>query len=848
MSLGPAPILGGQTPGSQPVSGRISAIAADPRDAATIYVAAAGGGVWKTTDAGNRWTPLTDDQGTLFMGAIALAPGDPDVIYAGTGEATNSALSFTGHGVLKSTDAGASWTLLGADVFDRHTISQVVVAPDDPNTVYVAVGGSGTHGLAGNTGIWRSTDGGATWTDTTATLSTTAAFSDVEIDPTQPQTLYAAVGSFRGASVNGVYKSTDGGNTWSVAGNFPIDVRDGRITVAVAPSDPQTLYVSVSASGLGGSSFGRLLEVLKSTDGGNTWTVLPNTPNLGGSGWYGLPLAVDPSDPNTLYASAGGNPIVESNNGGVTWFSIAVGADGNGPHTDHRAFAFDADGHLLDGNDGGIWRLDDPRFAHEHWTDLNANLQLTQFIGIAAGPTDPTIVYGGSQDNGTSKYTGSPAWTLIRLGDGGFVRVDPANPGTVYHEFVNIDLERSDDGGISWIQRTTGINHSDPSNTYLPYVMDPVNSQRLLLGTNRVYETTSRGDLWRPISQPGQSGWTVSANVDALAIAASDPNTVYASAGGHLFVTLDDGVTWQQRDIPGVADHFQNIQIDPADNLTAFAVRDRFGGGHVFKTSDGGLSWTDISGNLPDLPAYTLALDPSSGALYVGTDDGVYLSSNQGGSWSRFGAGLPHAQVRELELLADFQLLFAGTHGRGAWEISTAALPSVTSVVINDGSAQRSMVTSVTVAFSSIVTLNPGAFEVLRQEGGTFNLNVAEAVVDGRSVDTLTFSGASIIGGSLPDGHYTLTVHGGLIHDSSSGLAAGGAGTGTAGSDHVDTFFRLFGDADGDGHVDLQDLFSFAGTFGKKAGDQGFLAYFDYNGDGSVDLGDLFQLLRRFGR
>ena len=143
--LGPAPLLGGQTPGAQPVSGRISAIAADPRDANTIYLAAAGGGVWKTTDGGNSWAPLTDDQATLFMGAIALAPSDPDVIYAGTGEATNSVLSFTGHGVLKSSDAGNTWTLLGADVFDRRTISQIVVSPDDPNTVYVAVGGSGVQ-------------------------------------------------------------------------------------------------------------------------------------------------------------------------------------------------------------------------------------------------------------------------------------------------------------------------------------------------------------------------------------------------------------------------------------------------------------------------------------------------------------------------------------------------------------------------------------------------------------------------------------------------------------------------------------------------------------------------------
>jgi hypothetical protein len=175
-----------------------------------------------------------------------------------------------------------------------------------------------------------------------------------------------------------------------------------------------------------------------------------------------------------------------------------------------------------------------------------------------------------------------------------------------------------------------------------------------------------------------------------------------------------------------------------------------------------------------------------------------------------------------------------------------AAPATVASVVINDGTAQRSMVTSLTVTFSSVVHLDPGAFELVRQDGGAIQLQVAEAVVDGHSVDTLTFSGAGIIGGSLADGHYTLTIHGGLVHDD-FGQALDGAGTGVAGSDRVDTFFRLFGDADGDGHVDLGDLLRFAGTFGKHAGDPGYLWYFDYDGDGRVDAGDLLQLLRRFG-
>jgi photosystem II stability/assembly factor-like uncharacterized protein len=669
--LGPAPLI---DPGD-PSSGRLASIAADPRDASVIYIAAAGGGVWKTTDGGTSWRPLTDDQATLFMGAIALAPSDADIIYAGTGEATNSILSFSGHGILKSSDAGNTWTQLATDIFERRTISRIVVSPEDPDpdTVYVAVAGGGVQGIGGNMGIWRSTDGGATWTNTTAAISTTQSFTDVEIDPTNPQILFAAVGSFRGSAVNGVYKSTDGGDTWSVAGNFPQGTRDGRITVAIAPSDPQVLYAAIAGSGQGGTQLGQVMPIKKSIDGGNTWFDFQNRPPLDSQGWYGLPLAVDPSDPNTVYASAGGLDIIESTNSGVSWFSInSVGA--HAPHVDHHAFTFDANGRLLDGNDGGIWRLDSTR-----WTDLNGNLQLTQFIGIALDPTDPAIAYGGSQDNGTSKYTGSPAWTQIDVGDGGFVRVDAANPQTVYHEYTSLDLERSDDGGRTWTPLDNGINFLEPSDFYAPYVMDPANPERLVAGSNRVYETTNRGDLWTPISQPGQAGWNVSSIIDSLAIAASDANTIYAAPGGHVFVTFDDGASWQRRDIPGVTDHIQDLQVDPNDNLTAYAVRDRFGGGKVFMTTDGGQTWTNISGNLPDLPAYTLAIDPRTNYLYVGMDDGVYLSTNQGACWDRFSNALPHVQVRDLELNSNLQILAAGTHGRGMCEIAVPPVASPSS-------------------------------------------------------------------------------------------------------------------------------------------------------------------------
>ena len=244
-------IPNGLDPGNTPVSGRIAALAADPTNANTIYIGAAGGGVWKTIDAGTTWSPLTDNQATLSMGAIAVAPSNPNVIYAGTGEADNSLDSFYGRGILKSTDAGATWTLLtgnaGINEFDRKVISRILVNPTDPNTVYVAVAGGGENGLAGLYGLYKSSDGGTTWMNTMASVITDplVSFTDAVLDPSNPQTLYVAADDPVAAEAeSGVYKSTDAGATWSIAGNFPLGV-GGAIQLAIAPSAPQTLFAAI---------------------------------------------------------------------------------------------------------------------------------------------------------------------------------------------------------------------------------------------------------------------------------------------------------------------------------------------------------------------------------------------------------------------------------------------------------------------------------------------------------------------------------------------------------------------------------------------------------------------------
>jgi hypothetical protein len=374
---GPAPISNGQVPGFGAVSGRIAAIAPHPTDPNTIYVASAGGGVWKTGNAGNSWTPLSDQQDTLVTGAIAVAPSSPTTLYAGTGEACNSPDNcYYGRGVLKSRNAGGAWKLYpgnpSQNEFDRRTIAKLAVDPANANVLYAAVAPGGTNGLPGNAGIWKSTNGGRTWANTTAFISTTDDFNDVALDPSNPQTLYAAVGTVGGSAVNGVYKSTDGGASWNpLGGGLPAGTTAGKTRVAVAPSQPQTLYASVMGTGQPGSAaLGKLFKMMTSPDGGTTWTDLTaTTPDYTDDiGWYASALAVDPANPNVVYA--GSEAIIQTTNGGATWKDIEAGANGNGVHADHQAFAFDANGKLLDGNDGGIWRLDKCRCAswRSTWT------------------------------------------------------------------------------------------------------------------------------------------------------------------------------------------------------------------------------------------------------------------------------------------------------------------------------------------------------------------------------------------------------------------------------------------------------------------------------------------------
>jgi uncharacterized repeat protein (TIGR01451 family) len=805
--IGPAPIANGQTAGNLAVSGRVTGVAADPNNANIIYITAAGGGVWKTINGGTSWTPLTDNVTDSsgnpvpeFMGAIAEtdatagANNGNQIVYAGTGEANNDADNFYGEGILVSTSGGSTWTLENAGgAFSGRTVSKIVIDPSDPTgaTAYAAVSDFGTNGTSGNTGIWKTTNYGVTWTNTTATngLSTTDEWSDVVIDPHTPSTLYAADGTYFGSSSNGVYKSTDGGTTWTLlngTGSFN-GTQDGRIALALYDDGTtNALFVSIAQPTSNASIGGQLYKMLESTNGGTSFTDLTASstppPNyMGGTsggtnygqGWYDTSLAVEAPatgtiSASTLYVFAGGSDNggtpgeIESFNGGSSWQSITADTSGNGPHSDEHATAFDANGNLIVGNDGGVFKLSDPTSStNQAWTSLNTtNLQITQFTGIGVDTTVTNVVYGGSQDNGTEKYTGSPGWSLIQGGDGGITRVDPTDNMRIYQEFTNVSLQVSNNGGSSFTPITTGIVGSN-SDFYVPYVLDA--SGNIYYGTDYLNFSNNQGSSWSQIGTPGTAGFNPNdVPINAIAVSPTDNNVIYVSAGDKVFVTQNHGTSWTQIDLPGglvsgSAIVHNTIAVDPSDATggTAYAVVNSFtsSGNQVFKTTNFGTTWTPIGGNLPDTPVDSVAVSPDGKNVYAGTDVGVYSTSNGGTTWAPFGSGFPNAQVVELEDVPSQGILVAGTHGRGAWEIAT---PPVLSVA-------KSGPATITAGANATYTIT------LTNEGPSIaqNVSLTDAVPSGT-----TFVSVTPVAGKNPDG-FTYTESAGTVTGNASSVAAG---------------------------------------------------------------------------
>jgi uncharacterized protein (TIGR03437 family) len=683
-NIGPQPING------NPVSsGRIAALAVSQQNGNVVYVGAADGGVWQTTNGGTTWTALTDQQPSMAIGALAIDPENPNTIYAGTGEADNCSPCYYGAGILKSTDGGVTWTNIQAPFVDSVgrgvKISSIAVSPTNSNIVLAAASGimpayqGGPSTIPG--GIYRSTNGGTTW----SLVAGGGQGTRVIFNPANPSQVFATISGVVSSTYTlvaglGVFVSNDAGATWTASngtGSNTISLANsGRIELGLAPSNPLILYASVTNYN---PSPGNLLGFYTSTDGGQNWTLL-NTPDYcQPQCWYNNALAVDPTNPDIVYA--GGVELIRTTNGGQSWSEVDQGL-----HVDHHALGYTAGGaQLYDANDGGVWITTAPRATTLAWTNLNTTLSITQFYpSLSIHPGDLTFSLAGSQDNGTQLYSGTPVWQNVTCGDGGWTVMDPTQSNTAYATCQYVFIEKSTNGGTAWSQADNGINQDDNVAFIAPIVMDPSDAQRLYFGTYRMWQTINgaaswaavSGDLTQNAQTPGEQ------TIRAIAVAPSNSQTVYSgSSGGQVYITtaVDSGdpSSWVDRS-QGLPPRFvTQIQVDPSASTTAYVSFSGFTGlipsdtlGHVFLTQNGGATWLDISGNLPNIPVNDMVLDPDlTGTIYLATDIGVFVTSNAGVSWQVLGAGLPRVVVMGLRLHRATRTLRAATHGRGVWDI-----------------------------------------------------------------------------------------------------------------------------------------------------------------------------------
>ncbi|MFY9826009.1 MAG: hypothetical protein WAM82_31860 [Thermoanaerobaculia bacterium] len=707
--------LAWQSLGPGNLGGRTRALVFDPVDPRTLYAAGVDGGVWKTVNGGASWTPLDDLMPSLAVTTLALDPASRKTLYAGTGEGFFNTDAVRGAGIFKTTDGGRHWQQLAATATPNfYAVNRLLVSARS-KAVYAATG----------TGVWRSLDAGRTWRQVLASQEQGGCLDlALRNAPPRDDVVFAACGTMQQATV---YRNLQ---AQKQAPWVPVLAEPGmgRTSLAIAPSDPNVIY-ALAASNLPGpnSRYSQgLLAVFRSSTGGaagsweatvrNTDPVPLNTALLssthfafqqecGGSfadawsgrGWYDNVIAVDPKDPERVWA--GGVDLFRSDDGGRTWGLANYWWEGNGfAHADQHALVFHPkyDGTrnqtLMVAGDGGVYRTDNARAPVARgdaapcdsagnavrWTSLEHGYGVSQFYSGAVFPGGLSYL-GGAQDLGTlmgGDAAGPDGWRAVLGRDGGLVAIDPAHPQVVYAESDHLSFVKSTDGGNTFTSAASGIGGS----FFLfiaPFALDPLDGQRLWLGGDSLWTTDDGAATWHRASPA--VGVNALDLVSAVAVSPHDDRHVLAGTSQGLIVRNDaapdatGGTLWPAaRPRDGFV---SSLVFDPQDLGVVYATYATFGGAHVWKSTDGGGTWQSLDGTgasrLPDLPAHSLVVDPRHPQrLYAGTDLGVFASLDGGATWAVEVTGFANVVTESLVLSPPF--LFAFTHGRGVWR---ATLP-----------------------------------------------------------------------------------------------------------------------------------------------------------------------------
>jgi hypothetical protein len=701
------------------VGGRTRALMIDPSNPRVMYAAGVSGGIWKSRSAGGHWEPVGDDLANIAVNALALHPTDRNVLYAGTGEGyfreneRGTALPLRGNGIYISRDGAETWTPLAATVNneDFHWINDLVISTHDPSRVYAAT----------RTGVWRSTNAGTSWTRVLPTTVKGGCLDLAYRGDTSGDHLFASCGTFAQATV---YRTLNGESdaTWQPVLSEP---NMGRTTLAIAPSQPSTIYALSASNEQTTKTYQGLLAIWRSDRSGEpgSWTaqitnesthdligplMLTNLISVdndicGGinetpltMGWYCNTIAVDPADPERVWV--GGVDLFRSDDGGKTWGQASwwwAEGDPNVPfvHADQHIIAFHPqyDGTTnrvaFFGNDGGVFRTTDARadvvqgrdaicqdrFAAMEFQPMNHNYGVTQFYHGAVSP-DGRVFLAGAQDNGTIRGTiddGPQRWRRVNGGDGGYVAFD-RNPRIAYAESQFGAFARSQTSGRSFLPFRAGLQ--DDFLFIPPLAADSNRDLTVWIAGTRIWRNLGAGQWTMASTAFGATAGTAS----ALTVAPGNSNRVVAGTNKGFILRTDAAITASDTTEWMMAQpregFVSSVVFDPFDINVLFATYAGFGGKHVWKSIDGGATWSTLdgigNGSLPDMPVHSIAIDPTRRErLYLGTDLGVFVSLDGGEHWAVENSGFANV-VTETVLIAQGGLgpaVYAFTHGRGAW-------------------------------------------------------------------------------------------------------------------------------------------------------------------------------------
>ncbi|HRF66768.1 MAG TPA: T9SS type A sorting domain-containing protein [Ignavibacteria bacterium] len=613
------------------ISGRVTTVKYDPVNPSIIYIGAAFGGVWKSTNGGNSFTPITDNELSMSSGSIVVDPSNTNIVYYGSGEATYSGASYYGRGIFKSTNGGSSWINITSGLPSLTYCSRLVIRPGFSNQLLAAMGTSG---------LYRSTDAGLTWVQLVS-----GRCDDVIFAPNGTNAYIVGSGT-------GYRTSTDGGATFVQNATLTMSTRNH---IAICKNTPSVLYCAVH----GGST----ITTYKSTNSGLNFSQVASGHNFdGGQAWYDFYMHVNPFDPN--YAYVGSIDIWRTTNGGTSFQNITNGYSGGSVHVDQHNMDFNPvnSNELMAVNDGGVWKSTDRGTT---WINLNAGLTLTQFYRIAADPSNVNHVMGGTQDNGTQRTLGTVNWTAAFGGDGGEVCFHPQSSQFILGETQNNGVQRSQNGGNGWQSATSGLTGSGA--WVGPIIAHPTTAGIFYTARQQVFQSTNWGASWSAISG-GTSG-----TIREMAISRTDPSLLYATSSSLIFKSTNSGVNFSNVTTGLPSRTITSVSIHPDSSQVAIVTYSGFGAGKVYKTTNGGTTWNNISGNLPDSPVNDALIyypGTSTSILYAAMDVGVFFTSNFGASWVELADGLPNTVAMHLDYHQATNRLRIGTHGRGVWETS----------------------------------------------------------------------------------------------------------------------------------------------------------------------------------